>query len=142
MNADLQQNASHARPMVAILNTTPETIALLQDVLDDEGFATVAAYILDFKQGERDLEAFFRESQPQAVLYDIAIPYIANWQFFQEQVLARHFLPARCFIVTTTNRSALDRLIAPNDAFELIGRPFDLDAIVEALRRALASETT
>ena len=139
MYSDRRQNMRDTQPIVAILNTTPETIALLQDVLADEGFSTVAAYIIDFKLGQRDLEQFFKEHQPEVVLYDIAIPYIPNWQFFQEQVLAGQFLPSGRFVVTTTNRAALELLVGPNNVIELIGRPFDLDAIVEAVRRALTS---
>jgi len=136
------QNTQRARPCVAIINTSEETIQLLQDLMTDEGFTTVAAYVPEFKRGERDIVAFFQEHQPQAVLYDIAIPYIQNWIFFNEQVLARNLLPASSFVLTTTNRTALGLLVGPTSAIELIGRPFDLDSIVQAVHRALDSRNT
>ncbi len=69
-------------------------------------------------------------------------PYAANWQFFQTQVLARQFLPSSRFVVTTTDRAALELLIGPNDAIELIGRPFDLDVVVQAVKQALVGGAT
>jgi DNA-binding NtrC family response regulator len=137
MNA--HQNGRNHKPLVAIVNNAVESIGLLNDVLASAGFATVEAYMIEFKRGMRDLDAFFREHRPQAVIWDIAIPYVDNWTFLQEQVLARGFLPASCFVVTTTNRTALDMLVGSTNAIELIGRPFDLDAIVQAVNRALAS---
>jgi DNA-binding NtrC family response regulator len=140
MNA--MQHAQRDQPCVAIINTSEETIQLLQELMMDEGFATVIAYVPEFKRGVRDIDAFFHEHQPQAVLYDIAIPYIENWTFFKDQVLARNLLPATCFVITTTNRTVLDLLVGPTNAIELIGRPFDLDTIVQAVNRALASSRT
>ena len=139
---DATQNGRRNRPVVAIINTTVESIELLADLLADEGFATVDAYVIEFKRRMRDLDSFFHDYQPQAVLYDIAIPYEENWTFFQEQVIGRQLLPASCFIVTTTNLTALEQLVGPTRAIELIGRPFDLDTIVQAVKRAVASGGT
>ena len=133
------QPLQRARPLVAIINTALETIELFQYLLADEGMDTVSAYVTEFKRGERDLASFFAKHQPNAVVYDIALPYVENWQFFQEQVLAPHFLPESCFVVTTTNRSVLEVLVGPTSACELIGRPFDLESILVAVKQAIAS---
>jgi CheY-like chemotaxis protein len=138
----MKRNSPDARPCVAIINTSLETIQMLQEVLTEEGFATVAAYVIEFKRGERDLTAFFRQHQPQAVVYDIAIPYIQNWQFFQNQVLGLDLLPARRFVVTTTNRSVLEQLVGPTQAIELIGRPYDLQTLIAAVERAATDADT
>jgi DNA-binding NtrC family response regulator len=125
------------RSVVAIINTSQETIELLQEILTDEGFAVVTAYVVEFKQGSLDLRAFFQTHQPAAVVYDIALPYVENWAFFREQVLAPRFLPEQHFVITTTNKSVLEVLVGPTHTIELVGRPFDLDAIVEAIRQAV-----
>src|SRR3712207_5554916 len=96
------------QPMVAIINTTIETIEMLREVLGDEGFATIGAYVVDFKRGNQDLRTFFATYQPKAVVYDIALPYVENWTFFRDHVLALGFLPEQCFVLTTTNRSVLE----------------------------------
>jgi DNA-binding NtrC family response regulator len=129
------------QPHVAIINTSEETTRLLEDLMCDEGFTTITAYIPEFKRGERDIQAFFQEHRPQAVLYDIAIPYVENWTFFREQILTHASLPESSFVLTTTNRTALELLVGPTNSIELIGRPFDLETIVQAVKRAMASNT-
>jgi DNA-binding NtrC family response regulator len=126
------------RPTIAIINTSQEVIELLRDMFEDEGFMPVTAYALEFKRGKRDLEAFFAKHQPQAVLYDIAIPYQENWTFFRDEVLTCG-LPEDCFIVTSTNKAVLEKLVGPTNVIELIGRPFDLEAIVASVRRVVES---
>ena len=42
------------------------------------------------------------------------------------------------FVITTTNVGALRAWVGPADAIELIGKPFDLDEMTQALRRVLA----
>jgi CheY-like chemotaxis protein len=133
----IDQSALRNRPVVAIINTSQETIELLQEVLQDEGFTVVTAYVVDFKRGSQDIQAFFQTHQPQAVVYDIALPYVENWAFFREQVLASHFLSENHYVLTTTNKSVLEVLVGPTHTIELVGRPFDLDAIVGAVRQAL-----
>jgi hypothetical protein len=44
-------------------------------------------------------------------------------------------------VLTTTNRTVLELLVGPTNSIELIGRPFDLETIVQGVKRALASNT-
>ena len=125
-------------PLVAIINTTVETINMLREVLEDEGFTVVAAYVVALKRGEQDLATFFAEYQPQAVIFDIAIPYEENWNFLQQQVLPASSLAEHHFVLTTTNKAVLERLVGPTAAIEIVGKPFDLETFVMAVRRALA----
>ncbi len=127
------------RPVIAIVNSSEETAQVLQDLLEDEGFTTVVAYVVDFKFGRQDLSAFITAHQPRAVLYDVALPYVENWNYFCQQILAAGYLPPERFVLTTANKSVLDLLVGPTPTFELIGRPFDLDAILQAVRRAVQS---
>ena len=124
--------------LVAIINTTIETIDLLRDVLEDEGFAVAATYVVALKRGEPNVATFFAEHRPQAVIYDIALPYEENWHFLQEQVLPASGLAKRRFVLTTTNKAALEQLVGPTGAIEIIGKPFDLEEIVTAVRRVVA----
>jgi len=139
---DTEQPEQLARPVVAIINTSLESIELLESVLAEQGFAPVSAYVVEFKRGERDLDAFFQEHRPKAVIWDIALPYIQNWQFFCSKALARQFLPEYCFIITTANRTVLDMLVGPTPAYEMVGRPFDLQAIIDAVKHAVNSGPT
>src|SRR5829696_3692413 len=109
----MQQNtvSESGKPLIAILDSTQESIDLLQSILENEGFATVSDFIVDFREGHKDIVAFFRAHQPNVVVYDIAPPYIQNWEFFKEQVLVVHVLPEQNFIITTTNKLILEILV-------------------------------
>lgn len=129
-----------AIPCIGIINTSVETIELLQELMEDEGYATVTRYIIDFKRGAEDVQHFFATYQPAVVIYDIALPYVENWTFFQESILGARVLSHACFVVTTTNKAVLEGLIGPNNSIELVGRPFDLDAVIRAVRHALTHD--
>lgn len=126
-----------AKPLVAIINNTSDTIELLQSVLNDEGLDTVADYVAEYRKGRKDITAFLSERRPQAVIFDITIPYIQNWKFFKEQVVGSHILPQSAFVITTTNKQVLEMLVGPTDAIEIVGKPFDLEVILQAVRRTI-----
>jgi DNA-binding response OmpR family regulator len=123
------------RSLVAIVNTSEEVALLLRRVMEHEGYRTVTAYVPDFKRGEPDPEAFFREHDPAVVVWDIAIPYQDNWELFRE-IAASDVCAGRRFVLTTTNKTALESLVGPTSAHEMIGRPFDLGEICDAVCRA------
>jgi CheY-like chemotaxis protein len=131
------QPAAQAPLRVAVLNTSEELIEMLCMAFEDHGYATVGAYIVHFKRGTQDLATFFATHQPDAVVYDIAVPYENNWRYFCDQVLTAGFLPPQKFVLTTTNKAALERLVGPTSAIELVGKPFDLEDIVAAVEQAL-----
>jgi DNA-binding response OmpR family regulator len=123
---------------VGILNSTEDVIEILQELMAGEGYAARAAYIPDFKRGRDDLAAWLGDLAPTAILYDIPPPYEENWAFYRQM---RALPEARLhhFIVTTTNKSVLDKLAGPSDAIEFVGRPFDLSEIAARVKAALAA---
>jgi len=46
----------------------------------------------------------------------------------------------RAFVVTTTNKRALEELIGPNDVVELLCKPYDLQQIVDACTAAFEKQ--
>jgi hypothetical protein len=48
-----------AKPIIAVFNSSDDTVELLQAVLEAEGFLTVVGHIGDVKSGELDFVAFF-----------------------------------------------------------------------------------
>lgn len=129
---------THGKAQVAVLNSSDDIIEMLQRTLEHEGITTVSAHIDDVKRGRLDLVEFLLQHDPAVVLYDIPPPYEENWRFLR---LVRDMEAARgrTFIVMTTNKAQLDRLVGPTGAHEIVGKPFDIDALVEAVKGALGA---
>lgn len=127
-----------SRPLLAIINTSPEIAELLRMVAIDEGYDAVIGWVREFRDGGRDLGAFLREHEPTAVIWDIALPYEENWVFVQG-LRTGGALTGYPLVLTTTNLEALTRLVGPTDSIELIGKPYDLNQIFAAVRRTIAA---
>src|SRR6266571_1743508 len=126
-----------SKPIIAVFNASDDTVELLRTALESQGFHTVVGHIPDVKSGELDLVAFIEHHAPAVIVYDISPPYDANWTFLR---LVQNLEPVkgRPFVITTTNKPALDKLVGETEALEIIGKPYDLDQVVGAVRAALA----
>jgi CheY-like chemotaxis protein len=124
------------KTIIAIFNSSSEVLELLREVMESIGHATVTAHIDDLKRGRIDMITFVDQYHPDCIIYDVAPPYDANWTFLR-LMMSSNALRGRAFVVTTTNKRALDELIGPNEVIELVGKPFDLDQIRDAVTRAM-----
>ena len=122
-------------PTVAVINGLQDTIDMLRFVLEEAGFRVVDTQARYVRRGEVDLAEFVQQHDAGVVLYDIAIPYEENWRALEER-RAAPALAKTPFVVTTTNQRALEGVVGPTDAVEIIGKPYDLHRIVDAVRRA------
>jgi DNA-binding NarL/FixJ family response regulator len=128
--------AEGASPLIAVFNSSEDTVELLRTALEAEGFQTVVGHIPDVKKGELDLIDFINHHTPAVVVYDISPPYDSNWRFLR-LVRSSEPMQRRQFVITTTNKPALERLVGDNEALEIIGKPYDLRRVVDAVRAAL-----
>ena len=127
--------ATSAGPLIAVMNSSRDLVTILQTALEQDGFRTITL-VSTIVGGATGPLAFLREHQPAAAVYSVSPPYRESWAILEE---VRRQWPAGHFVITTTNIGALRSCVGPAEAIELIGKPFDLDEITQALRRVLAT---
>ena len=126
------------RDVVAIINTSPDTVALLTDLLERAGFLVVSLFTHEIRNGSVNLEAFLRAHQPRVVVYDIAPPYERNWQFLQH--LRTTVLAGYQFVLTTTNPVHVEPFVKGDErVYEVVDKAGTLDEILRATREAARS---
>ena len=110
-------------PIVAILNTSPDTVELLSLFFEHHDMLAVSAFTYDIRQGKVDLARLLQTHRVDVVVYDIAPPYERNWLLFvhlRDTILQQH----PC-VLTTTNAKLVN---------SLIGADVVLYEILEAVR--------
>lgn len=126
-----------ARPRIAIVNTSEDLIDVLKMFFQDEGYEVVTTNVRVFRTREQDLEQFIAAHDPAVLLWDIALPYDANWNFFQ-QVKQLPVMQGRRFVLTTTNEKRVREVACTEpEVIEIVGKPFDLNQLAQAVQRAL-----
>lgn len=121
---------------VAIINTTPDAVAMLRQVLERAGFFVASCFTFDIREGRVDGEAFLRQHRPRVVLYDLAPPYQTNFQLFQEIRQMPAMLDVQ-IVLTSMNPAHVIPLVGRDaSVYEVVDREDDLLAIVQAVKEA------
>jgi DNA-binding response OmpR family regulator len=129
-------------PVVAIINTSPDVVDMLRLAFEQAGLVVVTALTHEVREGLVDIDSFVRQHEPQAIIYDVAPPYAANWRLF-EHVRSRPAVRQCKFVLTSTNPAHVRELAGSNQqVYEIVGKPFDLDQIVQAAREAVRARAT
>jgi DNA-binding response OmpR family regulator len=122
--------------LVAIFNTNEDIVEALQLFLQHEGFLTVSAHVPDISRGRIDLVEFVERHQPDVIVYDVSPPYEESWNLLR-LLRDTEALRRRVFVLTTTNKRVLEDLVGPTEAYEIVGKPFDMAEVARAVRAAL-----
>lgn len=130
------QEQRQKKPIVAVFNSSADTVEMLRTALEQQGIHTVPGNIPDLKRGELDFISFVELHRPAVIVYDISPPYETNWAFLR-LVRSSDAAKRSQFVLTTTNKPALEKLVGPTDALEIIGKPYDLKVAVDAVQKAL-----
>jgi CheY-like chemotaxis protein len=124
-------------PLILILNTNIDTVELLRMALEMRGLLTTSAMVDELKRGEVDVEAILRLHKPSAILYDVPIPYDLQWAFM-ERFRAHPLCKGIPFVITSTNVTRLREFVNTKEpVLEIVGKPYDLDEVVAAVKRAV-----
>jgi CheY-like chemotaxis protein len=128
--------------VAAVINSSPDTIDMLAAPLRQAGFHVVSTYTFDIRDGRVDLAAFMTEHRPNVVIYDIAPPYEANWELF-DRLRSTPAMSQVPVVITSTNARHLETLAGSDQQiYEVVGKPYDLDRIIQAAKEASRSRPT
>jgi DNA-binding NtrC family response regulator len=126
----------HTPPVVAILNSNDDLVELLRHLLEQAGFVTVTGHIDEVRRGELDLVNFIKQHNPSVIVYDLVPPYDRSWNYLY---LLRDSEPlrGRPFVLTSVNANRAQEVVGESEmVYEIVGKPFDLDKVVTAVREA------
>jgi two-component SAPR family response regulator len=122
-------------PRVGIMNSNTELIELIEIILKDAGYITAGIHLLKVKENLELYSEFLKKYNPDVWIIDIPIPYDVNY-YFVKNLIARKESRGRAFVLTSTNKSKLDELVGPTNTLELVGKPFDMSELVDAVEKA------
>ena len=124
---------------VAIFNSHAEFIDGLREALEREGLTSVTALLAEIQDGTLDLVAFLEAHDPRVIVYDLPRPYERHWNFLR-LLKQTHGLRKRAWILTTTDKKALDAAVGASGVIEVIfGEPYGVHEVVDAVRYALSN---
>ena len=123
---------------VLLLNSQPDTITLLSDWFGALGAAVHHLKTLELCRRMDESRTLVNTIRPDVVLFDLSIPYAQNWECFQH-VRDGGLFGSTPVVLTTTNRRALDQVVGPTEAFEIIGTPHDLWHLQELIEWRVAA---
>jgi len=125
---------------VAVFNSNDDIVEMLRLALESVGFVVVSAHIDAIRRGEARLSDFVEEHDPEVIVYDLVPPYDRSWRFLQH-LRASANLQGRRFVLTSTNvHRAIELSGGAEHVYEVIGKPYDINAIVRAVQGAAGGE--
>jgi DNA-binding response OmpR family regulator len=132
------QTPDPLRRVVALFNASDDTVDMVQRMLGASGVhCLVGCHFTDLKKGTVDFARYMARHQPDVLIFDISPPYAENWEFFKT-LRDGKAMAGRGLVLTTTNKDRLDEAVGEDsEAFEIVGKPYDLDQIQQAIDAAL-----
>ena len=125
------------RPLVAILDSRMEFLDALREALVADGYEAVTALLAEIQDGTLDLVAFIDQHDPALIVYDLPRPVERHWNFLR-LLRETDSLKARLWILTTTDKHALDAAVGSSAVIDTIfGQPYVVADVVDAVRAAL-----
>jgi CheY-like chemotaxis protein len=126
----------HKPVVAAIFNTSPDLVDVVRRAFEPAGIVVVSVLTYQIREAHIDLENFLEQHNPDVIVYDIALPYDANWQLFQH-IRGLDAMKGRKIVLTATNKKHVEALAGRDETiYEIVGKPYDLNRIVRAVKEA------
>jgi CheY-like chemotaxis protein len=122
-----------SKPLVVIINNNEDLIRMVSDALKEADCNVASVRLVDARAARVDLELFVKEHDPDAVIFDLALPYRTNLSAL-EDLKASGVLAGRGLVLTTPNARAA-RDLARVDAFEITGLDAEIRKVIEEVLR-------
>jgi len=117
---------------IAIFNDGHDTIATLSAWFTAHGHQPLSARLQDMRIADTEAGAFIGRNKADVVVFDVGLPYRANWDFAEVLQL----LPGAIgvpFVFTTANKIELEKLVGPTSAYLLTGTPDNLEGLMKII---------
>ena len=128
-------SASSKSPSVLVVNGSEDTLELLSEILEDEGFRVLGVRAWELEHGRQSPGSLLRWVDPDVIVYDISLPFDLSWAYYA-QFSALPEMQGRPVVLTTTNRKGAESVTGPG-VLELLLKPYDIGQLLERLRAAL-----
>lgn len=123
-------------PVVAVVNTNPDLVRMLQVALERIGFVVFILHIEDIRLGSTSVDDVLNEHDPKVIVYDVAPPYEQNWRMLEHLRSSTSFR-GRQFVLTSVNTRLLEKVVGIDETvYEIAGQPSDIDAVARATKEA------
>jgi CheY-like chemotaxis protein len=125
--------------VVAVLYSNDDLVELLRDLLEQAGFVTVTGHVDEVRRGKLDLVNFVKQHEPDVIVYDLVPPYDRSWNYLK-LLQESEPLRGRPFVLTSVNAGRATEVVGKSEmVYEIVGKPFDLDQVVTAVKEASKS---
>jgi DNA-binding response OmpR family regulator len=133
----IQSRSISTKLVVALFDASDDTVEMVQRMLDASGFNCLGGcHFADLKKGTVDFDKYIAEHNPEVVIFDLSPPYTENWDFCKT-LRDGKAMEGRGVVLTTTNKKRLDETVGEDsNAFEIVGKPYDLNQITVGIHAA------
>jgi CheY-like chemotaxis protein len=128
--ADAAASPSTATRLVLIVEDEPSIREVIRDVLEDRGFRVMAS--TNGAEALRMLDSV----RPDVVVLDLLMPVMHGWTFMESYVEKTGGQPIPIVVVSVN--PALPRSFNRFGVRQVVAKPFDVDALLDAVDQALS----